>query len=570
MTLEEKAGQVLLPFYTGLDHEAQAAMVERLHLAGSMIMADNVPGTATGLVDVPALAGVTRRLDKASRSGGRTWPGLIGVDQEGGAVSRVGAPLTRWPTPMSYGAAGSVPLAAEAGTGLAAELAPLGFTVDFAPAADVTMGPADPTIGARSMSADARAAASLSAGFAKGMLAGGVLPTVKHFPGHGSVTTDSHKGLPVQNATLAQLKARDWQPFQSAVKAGAPMIMTGHIAVRALEPGVPASISRATYRALRGLGFKGVAVTDGLNMGAVAGRYPRGSEAPAALAAGADLLLMPADAPAAHAAVVRAVTEGKLPLPRLEEAARRVVTMMIWRGRTAQRQPPAAPGSGEALSAKISARAITVVAGRCKGATVRGHVRVAGGTPVDRARFAAAAKDAGIALGTGPLVTLIGYGGGPATGDVAVALTRRGPWRSPSRPRRSPSTAERPERTRRCWPSWQARPPPPESCRPPSDPTAPAQAADNSGLQVIKAVPPFNGGVPILNKDMTLCISLSARPSNNGTRFHNHLYDQLGLNWIYKAFAPTDLAQAIAGVRGPGDPGLRRLHAVQGGRDRPR
>src|SRR5690349_18086328 len=129
MTLEEKAGQVILPFYAGLDSEAQAATVERLYLAGSMIMADNAPGTAAGLVDVPALAGVTRRLDKASRAGGRTWPGLIGVDQEGGAVSRVGAPLTRWPTPMSYGAAGSVPLAAEAGTGLAVELAPLGFTV---------------------------------------------------------------------------------------------------------------------------------------------------------------------------------------------------------------------------------------------------------------------------------------------------------------------------------------------------------------------------------------------------------------------------------------------------------
>ena len=426
MTLEQKAGQVILPFYTGLDHEAQAAQVERLHLAGSMIMADNVPGTATGLVDVRALAGVTGRLDKAARAGGRTWPGLIGVDQEGGAVSRVGAPLTRWPAPMSYGAAGSVPLAAEAGTGLAAELAPLGFTVDFAPTADVTIGPADPTIGARSMSADPRAAASLSAGFTKGMLAGGVLPAVKHFPGHGSVTTDSHKALPVQNATLPQLKARDWKPFQSAVKAGAPMIMTGHIAVRALEPGVPASLSKATYSALRGLGFKGVAVTDGLNMGAVTGRYPHGSAAPAALAAGADLLLMPADAAAAHAAVVRAVAGGKLPLQRLEEAARRVVTMMVWRGRTAKPRPPAAPGSGEALSAKISARAITVVAGRCKGASVPGSVRVAGGTPVDRARFAAAAKDAGIALGRGPLVTLIGYGGGPVKSDLAVALDA--PW----------------------------------------------------------------------------------------------------------------------------------------------
>jgi beta-N-acetylhexosaminidase len=426
MTLEEKAGQVILPFYAGLDSEAQAATVERLHLAGSMIMADNVPGTAAGLVDVPALAGVTRRLDKASRAGGRTWPGLIGVDQEGGAVSRVGAPLTRWPTPMSYGAAGSVPLAAEAGTGLAAELAPLGFTVDFAPAADATMGPADPTIGARSMSADPRAAAALSTGFAKGMLSGGMLPAVKHFPGHGSVTTDSHKGLPVQNATLTQLKTRDWKPFQAAVKAGAPMIMTGHIAARALDPGVPASLSKAAYSALRGLGFKGVAVTDGLNMGAVAGRYPGGSAAPAALAAGADLLLMPADAAAAHAAIVRAVNSGKLPQQRLDEAARRVATMMIWRGRTGQPKPPAAPGSGEALSAKVSARAITVLTGRCKGAAVAGHVRVAGGTPVDRARFGAAAKDAGIALGTGPLVTLIGYGGGPATSDIAVALDA--PW----------------------------------------------------------------------------------------------------------------------------------------------
>lgn len=139
-------------------------------------------------------------------------------------------------------------------------------------------------------------------------------------------------------------------------KAGQVLqVMTGHIAARALDPGVPASLSKATYSALRGLGFKGVAVTDGLNMGAAAGRYPRGSAAPAALAAGADLLLMPADAPAAHAAVVRAVTEGKLPLPRLEDAARRVVTMMIWRGRTAQRKPPAAPGSKATAPGKLPA-----------------------------------------------------------------------------------------------------------------------------------------------------------------------------------------------------------------------
>ncbi|MBT2522979.1 beta-N-acetylhexosaminidase [Arthrobacter sp. ISL-28] len=426
MTLSQKAGQVLMPFYAGLNHELQAATIERLHLAGSMVMGDNVPRTAGGLVDVRRMTAATGRLGAASRSGGRTWPGLIGVDQEGGVVSRLGAALTQWPTPMSYGAAGSVPLATEAGKGLAAELAALGFTVDFAPAADVTIGPADPTIGARSMSADPRAAGNLSIGFSRGMLAAGVLSSIKHFPGHGSVTVDSHKDLPVQTATVAQLKARDWKPFRAAVAAGTPMIMTGHIAVPALEPGVPASLSKPSYAALRSMGFKGVAVTDALNMGAVNARYPRGSAAPAALAAGADLLLMPADVNAAHTAIVNAVAAGKLPLPRLDEAVRRVVTMMIWRGRTASAKTHARAGSAEDVSAKVSARAVTVIAGPCRGPLVPGRLRLAGGTAGDRAHFAAAARDAGITLGAGPLVTLIGYRGAPAGGDIAVALDA--PW----------------------------------------------------------------------------------------------------------------------------------------------
>src|SRR4029453_12770630 len=97
----------------------------------------------------------------------------------------------------------------------------------------------------------------------------GVLPSVKHFPGHGSVTVDSHESLPVQKATVEQLRAKDWKPFQAAIDAGLPLIMTGHISVPALDPGVPASLSKPSYATLRGMGFKGVAVTDALNMGAV-------------------------------------------------------------------------------------------------------------------------------------------------------------------------------------------------------------------------------------------------------------------------------------------------------------
>ena len=430
MSLEQQAGQVLLPFYTGTDHQPRAADIERLHLAGSIIMGDNVPGTAAGQVDTGAMSAVTRRLQSAATADGRSWPGMIAVDQEGGAVARLRAPLTEWPAPMSYGAAGSGPLAAEAGQAMSSELLALGFNVDFAPTADVTMGPSDPTIGARSMSGSAVAAADLGVAFSRGMLAAGMLPAAKHFPGHGSVSVDSHQGLPVQPASLDQLRARDLLPFKAAIDAGLPMVMTGHIVVPALEPEVPASVSKAAYAELRGMGFRGVTVTDALNMDALKGRFPDGSAAPAALAAGADLLLMPADVGAAHAAIVRSVRSGALASERLAEAAQRVVTMMIWRGRTGA-PPGSEPGSGTDVSRRVSAAAITVLTGPCSGPMVPPSVRLTGGTDQDRARFAAAARGVGISIGHGPLVSLIGYRRPPAdpaalVADVAVTLDA--PW----------------------------------------------------------------------------------------------------------------------------------------------
>jgi beta-N-acetylhexosaminidase len=429
MSVEEKAGQVLMPVYSGADPAAQAATIERLHLAGSIIMGDNIPLDANGQADPAAMTAVNKRLAQAARADGRPWPGLVGVDQEGGIVARLGAPLTEWPTPLSYGAAGNVPLAKDAGRAMASELTPLGFNLDFAPDADVTMGPADPTIGARSMSGNPDQAGQLAVAFSQGMQEAGVLPTLKHFPGHGSVTVDSHQDLPVQPAGIAELEARDWKPFRAAVAAGVPMVMTGHIAVPALEPGVPASLSAPTYKALRGMGFNGVAVTDALNMGAVSKRYPGGSAAPAALAAGADLLLMPADVGQAHAAIVAAVAAGTVPAARLDEAATRVATMMTWRGRTAS-SPDApqgtAPGSNGDTSARVSAKAITVLSGHCSGPIASAGVRIAGGSDQDRARFTAAAAKAGLSIGQGPLVTLVGYAGRPAGGDIAVTLDA--PW----------------------------------------------------------------------------------------------------------------------------------------------
>jgi beta-N-acetylhexosaminidase len=255
---------------------------------------------------------------------------VVAVDEEGGRVSRLEGLLAELPPFATFGATGDDAATRARFAQPGADLAALGLTMDFAPVADVTIGAADPTIGDRSASAEPSVVARTVRAAACGLLDGGTLPVIKHFPGHGSVTTDSHEGLPVQPATSDQLAARDLVPFRAAVEAGLPIVMVGHLDLAALDPGVPSSLSPATYRLLREeLGFDGVTITDALDMGAVPPAAP-GDEAVRALAAGADLVLMPRDVAAAHGAIVAAVGDGRLPLERLQEAATRVVALQMW------------------------------------------------------------------------------------------------------------------------------------------------------------------------------------------------------------------------------------------------
>ncbi|WP_309082132.1 glycoside hydrolase family 3 N-terminal domain-containing protein [Zhihengliuella sp.] len=509
MTTEQKAGQVLVQFYSGTDPDRAIALAEQLHLGGTIIMGDNVPQNRAG-VDTEALAETTGALHEASA---RDWPSIVGVDQEGGVVARLRAPLTEWPVPMAFGAADDPDLTARAQQALATDLAVLGFTMNFSPDADVTVGPQDPVIGARSYGSDPAMVAEHALAAVDGSLAAGVLPTLKHFPGHGSVTTDSHVGLPVQDASVEEMRERDWMPFLAGVpgggegsegtgaqgtggepggepgeapgrlgeETGAPVAMMGHIAVTALDPGVPASLSAEAYDVLRdlaeGIGFEGVAVTDALNMGALADTP--GNPAVNALAAGADLLLMPPDVAQAHAAIVAAVADGTVPQERLDEAATRVVALMMWqedlaRGEGEDQGAPAstdAPGSGEApaaadstgsdgtesagsesagsgsassgsaasggagseaapdsqpVAAEIAAEAVTVVDGQCGEPLVGDSIRIVGGNAQDRARLAEAAQAAGLRVGGGDVVTLLGTGAPAASGDVVVTLDA--PW----------------------------------------------------------------------------------------------------------------------------------------------
>jgi beta-N-acetylhexosaminidase len=300
---------------------------------------------------------------------------------------------TRFPSFMSAGAADDPRLTRSAYAAGGRELRGLGFTADFAPVADVTVGAADPVIGSRSASADPRLVAEQVVPAAEGLLSGGVAPVVKHFPGHGSVTADSHETLPVQRRSLRQLRRADLVPFAAAVEAGLPAIMTGHLDVRAVDPGMPSSLSRRVTTGLlrRDLGFEGVVVTDSLEMGAVIRRFSGAEAAVRALRAGADVVLMPPDPRAARDGIVRAVRRGDLSRAGLRLAAARTIALLLHsdRGRGAR------PGSARGASRRLSADALTVVTGPCRGRLVRRSVSVAG-DPLAASRFAAAARRSGL------------------------------------------------------------------------------------------------------------------------------------------------------------------------------
>ncbi|MGH3306639.1 MAG: glycoside hydrolase family 3 N-terminal domain-containing protein [Nocardioides sp.] len=334
------AGQVIVARYFGNTPEEPANLVRDLHLAGVAVGGYNV-------VDAAQVRATTAAVTRAHAADGRSFPPVIGVDQEGGVVAHLDGVATTFPPfqeagdAITAGARQGRTAVRNAAVSTAMELRMLGFTWVFAPVADVTIGAADPTIGSRSPSQDPKTAAAAIGAAVPGYDQAGVVSTTKHFPGHGSVTADSHEVLPKLDASLETLRERDLVPFEAAVDAGAPAIMMGHLDARAIAPGVPTSLAPEAYDFLRDeLGFEGVAITDSMGMGAV---MRPGKPAVDAINAGADLLLMPADARRTHAVVTEAIEKGVIPRERVEEAAARVVALQLWQQRQADAVPLPAP-----------------------------------------------------------------------------------------------------------------------------------------------------------------------------------------------------------------------------------
>jgi beta-N-acetylhexosaminidase len=296
--------------------------VRRGHVGGVVLFADNI-GTKADL------RSLTAQLQAASRAGGGSGV-LIAIDQEGGIVKRLGsAPPTRSAPQM--GVIGSTAIAQQEGGATGAYLHGLGVNVDFAPVADTASVPSA-FIANRTFGREPSKVGALATSFATGLQNQGVAATAKHFPGLGSATTNTDDGRSVIPATRASLD-RQARPFEDTVRGGIQLVMTSTAVYPALDPGVPAALSRkiVTDRLRQGLQFQGLIVTDDLETPAVRSYTPTADAAVRAAAAGNDLVLLARSEGASRAAyetMLAAARDGRLQRAELEGSHARIQQLL--------------------------------------------------------------------------------------------------------------------------------------------------------------------------------------------------------------------------------------------------
>lgn len=256
-------------------------------------------------------------------------PPLVALDHEGGRVHRLRAPFTHFPPATRIGETGEPRLAFEVGAALGHELRNVGIDIDFAPVLDVFSNPDNTVIGDRAFGSDPQRVAEFGCALAAGLRSAGVLPCGKHFPGHGATLLDSHDALPCDERPQARLEALDLPPFKAAIAQDVEMLMTSHVVYPAIDPEWPASLSPVVMHDLlrQRLGFRGVIVSDDLEMGAIARTSSLEDASVQALAAGADMVLICHSldrASPARDACERALNDGRLRNTRLREAHDRI------------------------------------------------------------------------------------------------------------------------------------------------------------------------------------------------------------------------------------------------------
>ncbi|MBS4192296.1 beta-N-acetylhexosaminidase [Bacillus sp. FJAT-49705] len=341
MTMEEKVGQMLMPDFRNWNGKNVTEMnaeiaqhVKEYHLGGVILFREN---TVT--------ADQTTKLVSAYQEAAEKYGLMISIDQEGGIVTRLQTG-TDMPGNMALGATRSEELAEKVGRTIGEELNALGINMNFGPVLDVNNNPDNPVIGVRSFGEDPELVANLGNAYIKGLHETGIAATAKHFPGHGDTAVDSHVGLPAIPHDLDRLKKVELYPFQQAMDSGIDAIMSAHVTFPKIddtkaiskkdgtEVSVPGTLSHKILTGLmrEELGFKGVIVTDAMNMGAITDHFGSVDAAIRAVKAGADVLLMPVGIVEVANGIYDSVKSGDISIERIEQSVERILTLKLNRG----------------------------------------------------------------------------------------------------------------------------------------------------------------------------------------------------------------------------------------------
>lgn len=294
-SLRENLAQLLMVGVAGEELSAEERSLLKEHRFGGFILFSH------NLKEPRQILALCRSLWET----GGEFPPFIAVDQEGGRVQRMPPPFTQFPPAADVGRTGSAELAYRAALAAAGELRAVGVNLNFAPVFDVHSNPANPVIGDRALSSDPREVIRLGWEVVRGLREGGVIPCVKHFPGHGDTAQDSHLELPVVRKEFDELQATELEPFVYACQKRVEALMTAHVLYPALDPKYPATLSRAIVGDyLRAeLRYDGVVFGDDLEMKAVSDNYSVEQTAELGLAAGIDVLMFSHESARAAAAL---------------------------------------------------------------------------------------------------------------------------------------------------------------------------------------------------------------------------------------------------------------------------
>lgn len=257
-------------------------------------------------------------------------PLFIGIDMEGGRVHRLKPPFTQWPPLKTIGDLDSPPAAYHFGLQMGHELMAVGINLDFAPCVDIFTNPKNTVIGDRAVSSDPAMVEKMASALVRGYLKSGIFSCAKHYPGHGDTVIDSHEELPVEKSDMKRLTEVELLPFRKAFRSKVDMVMTGHISFPNIDPKYPVTMSELFLKQMLRNEFKyrGLIITDDLDMKAMAKHYDKGEIPVKSLEAGADLLLYcnePDSPPVAIESVVKAIDSNRLSLTEVKMIHHRVI-----------------------------------------------------------------------------------------------------------------------------------------------------------------------------------------------------------------------------------------------------